>query len=145
MGIRSKALWQYLNGSGVLAQGEDAIEEAKRRYRKEYKRKWNANRIIKKHDVRLTFTPKEYKELKIRAVRMGYRPATYATKAIQAAITGKEVIPHKDMLLRAFQHVGICANILAKNKYKYPLEAEDILRYLMQAEAILAAYIQNAP
>jgi hypothetical protein len=145
MGARSKALWQYLTEAGVLSEGEDAIEQAKQKYRKEYKRKWKANRIIKKHDVRLTFTPKEYKELKIRATQMGYRPATCAMKMVQASITGKEMIPHKDMLLQAFQCVGISTTMLAKNRHKYPFEAEDIFRYLMQAEAVLSAYIQNAP
>src|ERR1017187_7590492 len=99
MKFRSKALWQYLNDIGALQGTPEDIERAKRNYRRDYKRKWRQNKVIKPIELRPGFTAKEYKELKIAAKMAGIIPTIFIKQTALASLGVGKVIPEKTKLL----------------------------------------------
>lgn len=125
MKIRSKALWKYLEETGVLHGTEADIARAKREYRRLYKKAWKQRRV-KRCELRPIFTMLEFEAVLNRAKQAGVKPAVFAREVILQAATSSVFIQNKDELLRVLQLISITAVELSKD--------ESLLHLLQQIE-----------
>ena len=143
MKFRSKALWQYLNDTGALQGTPEDIERAKRSYRREYKRKWRQNKIIKPIELRPGFTAKEYRELKIAAKMAGMTPTIFIKRSALASLGMAKAIPEKIKLLTALQLVSMASIAIFKAKHGRAIDMETVANSIEQAEKVLLEYLKD--
>ena len=135
--VRSKALWKYLFEKGVLEGTDEEIQQAKREYRKQYKREWKLRRL-KQKEIRPSFTIKEYQAIQQVAIKAGLKPTTFARQVLLAHAEGNAFIPNRDILLQVLQNISIVAIHLVK---QFPKEDYTIL--IEKAEKLLLNYLFN--
>ncbi len=138
MKIQSKKLYQYLLEQGVLDSSAEEIQAAKIRYRRIYKRKWKEDRQIPYKEVRPCFTLKEYASIRAVAKEAGFKNATtFAKQLVLSSAQGQSLIPNKDVLLSALQHIGMAATTLLNTANPHMVEVQ-----LLKAEEILLNYLR---
>ena len=136
MKIRSKALYQYLLDADVLNGTKEAIAQAKREYRKQYKRHWKQTKRPRK-EIRIEFTLKQYGIIKLKAYEYNLRPTTYARNVILEATGTARMIVDRDLLLQVLQLVSMATIATVKNT----LPTSHISKLMQQAEIRLLEYI----
>ncbi len=143
MKFRSKALWQYLNDTGALQGSQEDIERAKRNYRREYKRKWRQDKVIKPIELRPGFTAREYKELKIAAKMVGLTPTIFIKQSALASAGVGKAIPEKAKLLSVLQLVSMVSIAVFKAKHGRATDIQTVASSIEQAEKILLEYLKD--
>ncbi|MBW4888455.1 hypothetical protein KXQ82_01960 [Mucilaginibacter sp. HMF5004] len=138
MKIRSKPLYQFLLDADVLHGTKEAIVQAKRNYRTQYKRAWKRQSRPRK-EIRFEVTLKQYGIIKARARKYNQRPITYARNVIIAEEEGTHLIADRDTLLRVLQLVSMATNALSTNSIL------SVSKLLETAETTLLEYIHNNP
>ena len=134
--VRSKALWKFLLEKGVLEGTEEEIQQAKREYRKQYKREWKLRRL-KQKEIRPSFTIKEYQAIQQVAEKAGLKPTGLARQLLLAHSEGNTFIPNRDILLQVLQNISIVAIHLVK---QFPKE-DDYTLLIEKAEQLLLTYL----
>lgn len=135
MKIRSKALYNYLLDADVLNGTKEAIAEAKRNYRTQYKRAWK-KRSRPRKEIRFEVTVKQYQAIKANALSVETRTATYCKRVVLSTVDTAPLIPRQDALLRVLQLAGMALNAIHKSNASYKAIA-----YLEQAEQQLLQYL----
>ena len=144
MKVRSKKMWQYIIDSGALQGGtKEDIEKCKIAWRKEYKRKWKQNKIIKPIELRPGFSAKQYKELQIRAKEFGTTPTGYVKQITLASVGIGQAIPGKQKLITVLQLVSIASIAVSKAKHGKIEDPHRISNHLEQAEKLLLEYLKD--
>lgn len=138
MKICSKKLYEFLLLSDVLHGTKEDIAQAKREYRRIYKRQWKKRRLLKK-EVRIEFTLREYGDIKVRAFELGVSQTAYARAVVLSSIGSSNLIPHKDKLLKILQLISMSAIESAKNN----IPPWQLPEQLGQAEQMLLGYLNN--
>lgn len=133
--VRSKALWKFLFEKGVLEGTDEEIQQAKREYRKQYKKVWKQSRR-KIKEIRPCFTVKEYNTIQQVAQKAGLKPITFAQQVLLAHAEGNAFIPNRDILLQVLQNISIVAIHLVK---QFPKENYTLL--IEKAEQLLLHYL----
>ena len=135
--VRSKALWKYLFEKGVLEGTDEEIQQAKREYRKQYKREWKLRRL-KQKEIRPSFTIKEYQAIQQVAKKAGLKPTGLARQLLLSHAEGNTFIHNRDILLQVLQNISIVAIHLVKQCPK-----EDYTKLIEKAEQLLLNYLFN--
>ena len=114
MKVRSKDLWNYLLQSGALeSQDEAIIQNAKRIYRKMYKRDWERkNRNIR--ELRIRFSFKQMNEIARHSKLFNLNCTSYAKEVILTSQENRIMIPCREELLGILKDVGMAINILSE-------------------------------
>ncbi len=134
--VRSKALWKFLFEKGVIPNGtEEEITEAKKEYRRLYKKAWKRSRK-KQKEIRPSFTIKEYQAIQQVAEKAGLKPTTLARQLLLSHSEGNAFIPNRDILLQVLQNISIVAIHLVT---QFPKEDYTIL--IEKAEQLLLNYL----
>lgn len=134
MKVRSKQLLVYLLENNIDFQDREALAQAKREYRKQYKKNWKTG-AKKNKDLRPSFTQQEYEELCKRASLLGLLPTTYVRELVISNQENKELICNKEQLLQVLQYLSM-AIIAMKKGYISDVEElldkaeKDLLQYL---------------
>jgi hypothetical protein len=142
--IRSQKLLEYLEKSGALNGTDADITVAKKEYRKIYNRELARERRKQKREIKPLFTPKQYQEIKLKAVRMGTNPTALLRMAVTALLNSTEPLPHKAYLLEVMQLITM-ANIYFSKHCPLPINGKEehltALEHLSKAELQLQEYI----
>lgn len=138
MKSRSKPLYEYLSNLGVLNASEEEILQAKRQYRKEYKRLWKKQRQLHK-ELRIQLSLRQINEIKIKAYEFSLKPTTYARSVILSAVGDKTIIANRDCLLEILQILSMCAIAVTKNSIPYWVLSDQ----LGKAEQLLLDYLKK--
>ncbi len=142
MKIRSKKLFAFLEAKGVLDGTDDAILEAKKEFRKNYKRDWKRYTRIKRKAINCLFTLHEYSDIQSQAKRMGLRPALFGREVILSATHSSVLVPNKNELLKALQLVGMTGISLANAQLPIsPYVLSESVEHLHNAEQLLMTVI----
>jgi hypothetical protein len=126
---------QYLSDTGALSGTSEDIAVAKLAYRREYKRRWKHDRLIKPIELRPGFTTKQYKELQIRAHEFGLTPTGYIKQLAVSSIENQAIIPYKPTLLKVLQQISMSVTTLPKGFSEHT--------QLSEAETLLLNYLNN--
>jgi len=141
--IRSSKLYQYLLFRGVLGASDEIIANAKREYRKEYKRNWKKARLKQKPELRPNFTKAELGAISKVANAFGLTSTDYVRRAALSQASQTVLIAQKDKLLTILQKVSM-AGILVHNKgcsFPQSLELQEADTLLKESESLLMAYL----
>ena len=129
---------QYLADVGVLDSPDEVINEAKRVYRKQFKREWKKKNHRGK-EVRPNVTNEQYASIVARAKLYGYRhPTTYVKDLILSETENKSLIPNKDELLNILQAVSMASIAFSKDPTSIEVQA-----LISNAEIMLLQYLKN--
>ncbi len=138
MKIRSKALYQHLLKANVLKGSKEDIAQAKREYRRIYKKQWKEqNKPLK--EIRINVSLKDFVEIKVKAHQYKLKHTTYSRHAILASISSKELIPNRDQLLLILQLISISAI----GSIRSTLSPWEISEKIQEAESLLLKYLSN--
>jgi hypothetical protein len=111
--IASKKLFLYLQETGALASGDEAIiTEAKRAYRRQYKREHRLKQKgLPKKELRPSFTERQYHDLILKAKRNGYKPTVYIKELVIATLNGQpNLLPFRERLTSVLQNIMLANN-----------------------------------
>jgi hypothetical protein len=108
--IRSKKLLEHLIVSGALEQGNDAIVQAKKLYRQQYKRDWKKRKLMLSRELRISLTLREYCSLRITAHNNGLSCTKFARQQLLNAIHEKPCILNPEILRDILQSISLSIN-----------------------------------
>lgn len=134
---QSEKLFQYLKEKGLLDAPDEVIQQAKREYRKKYKKEWHQHKKEAQKVVRLIFTQSEFNALSFRAKAFGLCPTHYAKQCIISNQENTDVIPHQDILQKVLQQIAM-ASIQSIRMRDIELKA-----LLDEAETLLTKYLNQ--
>ena len=141
---RSDKLWLFLQESGVLDVGDEKlIEEAKKRYRKQYK--IGHKQIRRKSHPEITFclSKREIKKLEKQASLSGLSKPRFVKDLVESFLSGREYVPklesspemmRKWIVRDAINELQALLELLPINEFSYRLaqKAKDLLMTLDQ-------------
>jgi hypothetical protein len=138
MKVHSKALYEYLLKSGVLHGTDEDIALAKLEYRKIYKRQWK-QRTRPRKEIRIEVTQKDFQTIKTKALELGVSHTGYARGVLLSSIGLKQLIPHKQILLKVLQLISMAVIGSTKNtqswrQWEQMGEAERLLLLYLKGE-----------
>ncbi len=136
--IRSKKLYEYLLNKGVLNGTPEEIELAKQAYRKSYRNAWMKGKAMLTKEVRIMYTLKEYRDLKVYAKAIGTSPTALCKTLTRSVIQNKHIIPQKEQLQELLQGISMTLNIAFKQGADLKL-----LEELQIIETKLMDYLKN--
>ncbi|MDP1725555.1 MAG: hypothetical protein Q8M15_02135 [Bacteroidota bacterium] len=138
MKIKSKALYEYLLKAGVLNSSPEEITIAKKEYRKSYRNVWMKNKSKLSRELRIVYTLREYRDLKVYAKSIGTSPTALCKTLTTSVMQNKNVIPNKEQLNELLQGISMTLNIAFKMKANLQLIEE-----LQEVETKLLNYLKN--
>lgn len=137
--IRSKRLYEYLEKSGSLSQGPEAVALAKREYRRQYKREYK-RQDKQRIEMRPGFKITEYEGICLRAKLYGFKtPTAYIQNLILSHQEEKVLIPKREILLRVLQSLSMA--VISSMENNCDINISDLLS---KAEADLLHYLHEA-
>ena len=108
--IQSKKLYEYLLELEVLDRGEDAITEAKKKYRKEYKRAWAENRKKLSKEISFFISLRQHQKLRILAMNNQVAVSRYCKELILDSIHGGAEVKNRILFKRILQIISLSIN-----------------------------------
>ncbi len=138
-------MFQFLSDAGVLEHpDEDKIREMKRLYRKIYKSNWAKTRRLPHKEIRISFTPREYREILIQAkMESGLNPTAHSKQLILSSLTANAPIHDRAILLEILHHVSVCAIALTQDTALSAFKDGSIQTHLQKAEEMLLACVHK--
>lgn len=135
----SNKLQEYLEKGGYLNKSDKEIKEAKRQYRREYRRLWNREKRKRIYEITIQFSKKEHQTIKEIAHRYGYTKARFIRHA-SLEIAGKNIlIKNKPQLSLILQKIAIVHRSLIHLR-NIP---ENVKTTVQEAENLLDGYLQS--
>jgi len=107
---KSKKLLEYLQNTGVLNGSSEEIALAKIEYRKQYLRNWKNAKTPLIKEMRIMFSLREYKDIKVFLYDLNLKPTTYAKQLILKSLTDQKVVPNLEKLEGIYQKIGMAIN-----------------------------------
>lgn len=134
MKIKSKALFLYLQENGVLNGTPEEIDQAKREYRKKYKRRNKQDKRVFNTPVSLSFTRRELIDIKLLAEQNGLKYPEYMKDVLLSNLSKGNYIYNKELILRIQQNIGIAISVTERGTIAH--------QYLLKAEQLLIEYLE---
>jgi len=128
--IQSKKLFEYLLSQGVLSSTDEEIQQAKKTYRKLYKKQWKQNRKLPQKEIRPGFTLRDYEDIKIRAHEMELTPTEYVRQIVVLSLQNNYILPKRGVLEKVAQLIYIAQNSYADFSHCLPEAERLLLEYL---------------
>lgn len=142
MKIRSKKLYEYLESSGALKDGQKGLEHAKKAYRRKYQSDWKKQNKDIRTEIRFKLNNHQYFELKCKGLETGHTPTSFTKQLVLDILFKTIFIPNKSILEEIRQSIGISISLLQqKNKYGGVSEWE-IDQHLFKALNMLDSYLK---
>jgi len=138
MKTRSKALFTYLQQTGVLGGTPEAIALVKKQYRALYKKQWKKQQQSWK-EVRISFTIEQYQMITFAAAQCAQKTTVYARTIILSTVENRPFIAERETLLQVLQLLSLAINAAQRNDSSI----HKITQLLAHAEQLLLTYLHK--